>query len=740
MRLLFLPLLVALFTPASAAPITTDNQKLMKVDLMVVTAHPDDEGMCAATMARLSLDGGKTVALVTATRGETGGNSTGKEFGPSLGVVRETELRRCLAILGVKYLEFLDVQDFAYTESATATLERWGHEETLRRLVRLVRLMRPDVVVTMDPAPTRGQHGNHQVAGRLATEAYEAAADPARFPELIRQEGLPVWRVRKLYYASGNGATLAVPTDTVSPSRGKSYAEIAGEAERNHRSQGFDKFFGARPRGSGTSRPSQFVLVKSRVPLLPGEERDLLDGVDSPAAAAADLSARPERFLVAADQPFIVRAWLVNETGAPLQGVALRLGSPAGSQGWQSRLQETAPSEVAPGQAIDASFEVRPRALAAGQRATMLVEAAWEGGQERLRLREPVTVEAAAPVTVAVRPSFAVEEFRRWSESQGIERLIARLPAHVPVTLGATSDVVVDVANRSAAPADGQVRLEAPSGWRIEPPAIPYRLAAGEQRSVTFRVAVPAGAPQRDCACAAVAGPARDAAVLEALPLLSVRRFRSPMPVDADPAKWAAAGFTPVAIPATAIAQGEIAGPQECSGKFYVGYDDEALQVLVDVTDDTVVANIAPDDIRGHWRTTSTEIAIDPTPRSENTLGAFKLGIFPADTTGRVRAGRDADANPGPVDEVDPGVQLASRRTPTGYIVEARIPFSSLAPKGGPALRPAPGTRLGFDVILYHAGKKDAAIGEDINKARLAWAFRGGVWGRPISWGTAVLE
>jgi hypothetical protein len=212
------------------------------------------------------------------------------------------------------------------------------------------------------------------------------------------------------------------------------------------------------------------------------------------------------------------------------------------------------------------------------------------------------------------------------------------------------------------------------------------------------------------------------------------------MPVDADPAKWTAAGFTAQPIPAEARAQGEVAGPQEASGKFYVGYDDEALQVLVDVTDDTVVANIAPDDIKAHWRSTSTEIAIDPAPRSENTLGAFKLGIFPTDTTGRVRACRDADANPGPVDEVDPGVKLASRRTPTGYVVEARIPFASLSPKGRPALRPVQGTRLGFDVILYHAGKKDAAIGEDINKARLAWAFHGGVWGRPLSWGTAVLE
>ena len=85
-------------------------------------------------------------------------------------------------------------------------------------------------------------------------------------------------------------------------------------------------------------------------------------------------------------------------------------------------------------------------------------------------------------------------------------------------------------------------------------------------------------------------------------------------------------------------------------------------------------------------------------------------------------------------------MKLASRRTPTGYVVEARIPFASLSPNGHAAVRAVPGAKLGFDVILFHAGKKQAAIGEDINKARLAWAFRGGIWGRPISWGTAILQ
>src|SRR5437764_14197609 len=96
------------------------NQRLLKTNLLVVTAHPDDESMMAAVMARYA-DEGKVVALVTCTHGEGGGNGTGKESGAALGLVREAELRRCLGILGVRHLYFLDQLDWAYTESLRAT-------------------------------------------------------------------------------------------------------------------------------------------------------------------------------------------------------------------------------------------------------------------------------------------------------------------------------------------------------------------------------------------------------------------------------------------------------------------------------------------------------------------------------------------------------------------------------------------------------------------------------------------
>ena len=225
----------------------------MKTDLLVVTAHPDDESMMAATMARYA-DEGRVVSLVVCTHGEGGGNSTGKESGAALGIVREAELRRCLNLLGTRYLYFLNQPDWAYTESVQATLAKWGHEETLRRLVRLVRILRPEVIATMDAAPSGGQHGHHQAAGRLATEAFEAAADPKAFPELLREEGLSPWKARKLYWAGGGAnSQTQIATDGIvhgalaGASPGKRYADIARLAESNHRSQGFDKFFGTAP-------------------------------------------------------------------------------------------------------------------------------------------------------------------------------------------------------------------------------------------------------------------------------------------------------------------------------------------------------------------------------------------------------------------------------------------------------------------------------------------------------------
>ena len=97
-----------------------------------------------------------------------------------------------------------------------------------------------------------------------------------------------------------------------------------------------------------------------------------------------------------------------------------------------------------------------------------------------------------------------------------------------------------------------------------------------------------------------------------------------------------------------------------------------------------------------------------PVAGSEHTLGCFKLGVFPFDTTGVVRAARDADAHQGLVEETAPGVRLYSQRTSDGYRIQAALPFRDLD-------LDYPQTRqIGFNLIIYDGDKANAALHRSI--------------------------
>ena len=185
---LLLALLCALQLPTSAQ---TSNAP----QVLFVGAHPDDDSMASATLSQFA----PNVTVVCATRGEGGANAIGHEGGKALGVLREAEQRKALRALGIDSLYYLDRYDFGFTLSAEATEKAWGADEPLEALVRYVRMLKPDIIFTLHPG---SGHGHHQYAARLATEAFRAAADPARFPEQIEEEGLATWQARQLFYAA----------------------------------------------------------------------------------------------------------------------------------------------------------------------------------------------------------------------------------------------------------------------------------------------------------------------------------------------------------------------------------------------------------------------------------------------------------------------------------------------------------------------------------------------------------
>ncbi len=224
-----------------------------KVDILVVVAHPDDEGFFTPYLAKAIYDMHKRVAVVFTTRGGSGGDHFARERGPALANAREIEARDACTRLGISLVWFLDGKDTA-SQSPLDSLSNWGHGVNLEKLIGLVRLTRPEVMFTHFPGIFIGEnHGDHQATGILATEAFDQAASPIVFPSQLAGEtkhyevllsNLEPWQPKKIYYGSDaenskqfEGTGPAYSVKEVSPALKKPYWRIAMEAATPHRTQ-----------------------------------------------------------------------------------------------------------------------------------------------------------------------------------------------------------------------------------------------------------------------------------------------------------------------------------------------------------------------------------------------------------------------------------------------------------------------------------------------------------------------
>ncbi len=238
-------------------------------------AHPDDEA--TEMLAYLSRKEGARTAYLSLNRGEGGQNGIGPELGEHLGVIRTEELLAARKLDGGEQY-FTRAFDFGFTRSVEETLQKWTKEELLNDMVRVIRMMRPLIVVNGWSGTNRDGHGQHQVAGLLTPEAIKAAADPQRFPEQISREGLQPWQVLKVYSRSfGNaekGPRAEFDVGVFDPVLGRSYNELASDGRSRHRSQDF---------GMIQSRGAQ-VRVFPRLSSLveaPEKETTLFTGIDT---------------------------------------------------------------------------------------------------------------------------------------------------------------------------------------------------------------------------------------------------------------------------------------------------------------------------------------------------------------------------------------------------------------------------------------------------------------------------
>jgi len=145
------------------------------VDILLITAHPDDaEFGVAGSVARWTEEG-RSVAYVVCTSGGKGSGDRNMTPQKLIGI-REKEQRAAAASLGVREVVFLGYED-------------QGIEDTpafRKHLVQMIRQFKPEIVISSDPYRKYIWHRDHRVLGQVVVDAlFPFARDHMAYPDLL---------------------------------------------------------------------------------------------------------------------------------------------------------------------------------------------------------------------------------------------------------------------------------------------------------------------------------------------------------------------------------------------------------------------------------------------------------------------------------------------------------------------------------------------------------------------------
>jgi LmbE family N-acetylglucosaminyl deacetylase len=513
----------------------------------MIGAHPDDEN--TAVLAYLARGRFVRTGYLSLTRGEGGQNLIGPEQGDLLGLIRTQELLAARRIDGAEQF-FSRAIDFGYTKTASETLAKWGHDRILSDVVGVIRNFRPDVIILRFSGTERDGHGQHQVSAILGKEAFTAAADPHRFPEQLRyvkpwQAKRVLWNVFRFTRQQEQEAEklkdrLEVDVGDFDPVLGKSYAEIAGISRSMHRSQGM----GA-PERRGSAREA-FVVVAGEP-----AQKDLFDGIDltwnripgeaevgrliSRAIAKLD-PLHPERIipdLLAARALMQEGVAEVDEAIAQCAGLWLDAEADryAVTPGDSVKVKLTALARSAwrfdgvKATVANMPAVVSATALEYNKPVETNISYAFPAGQpysQPFWLAKPkqgdtYTIDDQRMIGVPDSPPVLTARFQVAADGAQLEltrpvryRYIDRVQGELTRALAVVPPVAVNmsesvrmfpsreergirvVVEANRAEAAGEVKLDVPAGWSVQPAARGFKLrAAGEQQELMFGVTPP---------------------------------------------------------------------------------------------------------------------------------------------------------------------------------------------------------------------------------------------------------
>jgi hypothetical protein len=421
----------------------------------------------------------------------------------------------------------------------------------------VVRRFRPQIIVSVFSGTPSDGHGQHQVAGVLARQAFEALRDSS-------------WGPVKLYrslYSDTASATQRLDAGALDPARGLSYHQIAMAGRSQHRSQDMGQlerpgpavarlaFLEWRERGRGVGdgdglfagvdtlppgRARYAALIDSArarvnpshpeviVPLLARARREL-GGADSgqqalldqalAAAAGVALDGAADDGIVIPGERIQVEAtiWNAGQGAVTLDGIDV-----AAPAGWKVERVDAATSPVAPGTVATRRFAVTvapdaPRSQPYFLRRP-LVGALYDWGGVPAEWRglpfEPGPLQLTVRLTVAGEPLALTREIVYRYRDQSVGEVRTPIFVTRPFDVAVTPDVVVwpldgaaagprsftvTVTNRTRGPAITKVVLTPPPGWGgAGGGAVPSESLSfqreDEAKSLTVTLALPASA------------------------------------------------------------------------------------------------------------------------------------------------------------------------------------------------------------------------------------------------------
>jgi LmbE family N-acetylglucosaminyl deacetylase len=538
------PLRAQLEPPSTGGLVGLDRELRMlggEKRVLMIGAHPDDEDTELLTLLVRGL--GAEAAYLSLNRGEGGQNLIGPELGPALGLIRTEELLAARRLDGARQY-FTRAYDFGYSKSQDETWRHWPRDTVLKDVVRIVRRFRPQVIVSVFSGTPRDGHGQHQAAGWAAREAFQAAGDATRFPELAREEGLAPWTAQKLYRSTWydtTATTLVLEGGGLDRAAGLSYHQIAMAGRSLHRSQDMGRI-----QGLGPSRV-RLALVEDRTGRDAGS---LFSGIDTavatgsppgsasaPGADLAGLLALRARWtarggsadrLAHLDRAIVIASGVVCDARSDDDRVVPGQRITVALECWNTGTEpHTVTAELRGGRAIRpdstaTTLRLEPGALVRREvTATVAADAPPTAPYFHLSASNPALYDwSAAPPAVRGEPSDAPEltgtfqidgaarsdrevTLRLNDQARGEVRRPVIVVPRVALAVEPATEVwpannraprrfTVTLTHGARDTTAGTVRLELPAGWPAAP-ARPFELTREDQReAVTFEVRLPA--------------------------------------------------------------------------------------------------------------------------------------------------------------------------------------------------------------------------------------------------------